>query len=265
VRTAAVSPLELLPHPARLEALGPLLEDPIRAVRSETARALAAVPRDAFDPDLRRAFDAALAEFEAAQLAQADQPAAHLNLAVVAAARGETERALAEYRTALRLDPGFVPARVNLANLYNALDRNADAERELRAALAVAPEQGELHYSLGLLLAEERRYEEAEAALARAAEHMPGRPRVRYNRGLALQRLGRAEAAETELLAAHAIAPDDPVILYAVVVLLVQTESFDRALPYAEQLVVLAPGAPGPQRLLERVRGGANSPADGPP
>jgi tetratricopeptide (TPR) repeat protein len=258
VRSTAAGGLDRLPPALRLTPAAPLLRDPIRAVRTEAARVLAAVPRESLSPAQLSTFEEALEEYRSAQIAQADTPAAHLNLAVVLAHQGQPERAEEAYRTAIRLDPGFLPARFNLANLYNQMGRNPDAESVLREGIRRAPEEGsdkgELHYSLGLLLAEEQRLEEADRHLALAAELLPGRARVRYNRALLLQRLGRDAQAEEVLLEARELARSDPNILYALAVFYAQREDWSRALPHAEELTKLAPEAPGPRQLLERIR-----------
>jgi predicted CXXCH cytochrome family protein len=253
VRATAARGLEHAPPEQRLAAVAPLLSDPIRAVRSEAARVLASVPAAQFNAAQRAAFDEALAEYEATQIANSDWPAAHLNLAVLQTLQGRPDLAEQSYRTAVALDRDFLPARVNLANLYNALGRNQDAERTLREAIEHAPDEGELHYSLGLLLAEEQRLEDASLALGEAARLLPERTRVHYNYGLALQRLGRREQAESELLVAHRLQKTDPNVLQALVAFYAQQRQWDRAYPYAKRLVSLYPNAPGPRQMLMQI------------
>jgi len=252
LRATAAAGLVRLPPEQRLAAL-PLLEDPIRAVRVEAARVLAELPSDHFDPAQLRAFEAALAEYREAQLAMADMPGGRLNLAVLYAQRGEPELAVKAYRTALRMDPDFLPARANLANLYNGMGRNDAAEQLLREGIERAPDEGELHYSLGLLLAEEKRLEEAQEALSRAASLLPHRARVRYNQALALQQLGRRSEARAALQKARRIDPRDPAVAYALAVFYAQQGQWEQALPHARDLIALAPGEPGPQRLLRSI------------
>ena len=246
VRAAAAGALEHLDPRRRMAALVPLLDDPVRAVRIEAARALTSVPRAALDARQAPRFDAALAEYVDAQEAAADLPAAHLNLGVLHARGGDPAAAGRSYRRALHLDPAFAPARFNLANLLNRQGKNAEAEAVLRAGLQRAPADGELHYSLGLLLAEERRFEAAAASLERAAALLPVRPRVRYNLGLVLQRLGQPEAAEAALLAANAADPRDPDVLAALAQLLASRGETARARAYAEALRRLDPAGPAP-------------------
>lgn len=256
VRIAAAAAMDVLPLRERLEVAAPLLEDPVRAVRVEAARVLAAVPAGQFSQDQARTFQAALKEYEAAQLTAAEQPAAHLNLGIVYADLGRAEDAERAYRRALRLEPAFVPALANLAQLYNRLGRNPEAERLLREVVKLEPDYGEGHYSLGLLLAEDPgRLAEAEVHLARAAELIPERARVHYNRGLALQYLERRKEAEAALLRAYELEPGSPDTLHALAVLYAQDERWEQAARYAEELARLLPGDPGVRRLLSFVQG----------
>ena len=254
VRVAAVGALEVMPPPERLPRLAPLLKDPTRAVRIEAARVLAAVPADRFDASQRKAFDAAVAEFIEAQMSMADMPSTHLNLAVLYTSQGKRDLAEAEYLTALRMDPYFGPGRANLVTLYNSMGRNADAERVLREGIRRTPDEGELYYSLGLLLAEEKRLGEAAEALGSAARIMPERARVRYNLALALDRLSREKEAEATLLQAFQLDPRDADIVYAAAAFYVQRRQWKRALPFAEQLVAIAPGDARALQLLAGIR-----------
>lgn len=254
VRAAAVRSLSYLPLPERYERLSPLLSDPVRTVRTEAARLLAAVPRRAFSGDRLQAFDAALAEYVAAQRAVEDQPAAHLNLAVTYADQGDLDKAYEEYQTALRLDSAFVPARINLAMLHDQRGEKAEAEKQFREVLRLEPKMGEAYYSLGLLVAEdEKRLAEAAELLAKAAELSPQNPRVRYNYGLALQKLGRVREAEEALLAAHKVAPQAVDYLHALAVFYTQQTQWERARAAAKELIRLEPGNRQWPMLLEEI------------
>ncbi len=253
LRRTALSGLARLGPEPRLKAAAPSLKDPIRAVRIESARILASVPRELFDASQRADFDKALEEFKQAQMSVADQPSGHLNLGVMYASTGRRDLAEQSYLTALRKDPGFLPARFNLTNLYNSMGRNADAEQVLREGIKRAPKEGELYYSLGLLLAEEQRYPGAATNLGRAAELMPTRARVHYNHGLALQTLGRRSSAETALLNAHRLSENDPSILQALAIFYFQGRHWDQAATYMEKLTRLYPNEPGPRRMLEQI------------
>jgi Flp pilus assembly protein TadD len=256
-RRAAVRALEGIRPGTLLAQVGPLLSDPVRAVRVEAARVLSSIPATDFAPDVRGKFDAALGEFQAVQTTALDMPGSHLNLAVVAENQGRVPEAEQHYRDALRLDADFTAARLNLARLYATTARPRDAEQVLREGLARVPDQGDLHYSLGLLLAEQGRLAEAITALGEAARLLPERPRTQYNYALALQRAGRRLEAEVALLKAQNLAPTDRSITYALAVFYSQDRRWFLAVPWAEKLVALDPVDPQAQQFLAQVRANA--------
>ena len=255
VRAYAARALAGVPAPDRLIAGVPLLEDPLRAVRSEAAVALASLPESSLPERSRAAFRAALAEHVATQRAQQDTPEANLNLALISERRGDVARAESFYRAAIALDAAFHPAHANLAMLLARAGRIADAEHTLREGIARAPVAGELHYDLGLVLAEAGRIEEAEAALARAEALLPGHARSAYNHALALQHLGRDADALRAFERARALDPADADIAYALAVLHVQQGRRGEALPHAENAVRL--GDPRARELLDALRSGS--------
>jgi predicted CXXCH cytochrome family protein len=257
VRRSAVAALEGSRPGTRLAQVVPLLTDPVRAVRIEAARVLSSVPASEFDAAQRVKFEAALAEFVAAQQVSLDMPGARINLAVVAENQGRPADAETDYLAALRLDSDFMPARLNLARLYSAAGRPRDAERILREGLERASNQGELRYSLGLLLAEQSRLAEAAAELTNAAHLLPDRPRVHYNQALALQRLDRRAEAEAAFLKAQSLAASDRAITYALAVFYAQDRRWFLAVPWAEKLVALDPADPQAQQFLAQLRAGA--------
>jgi predicted CXXCH cytochrome family protein len=261
VRAAAADSLESAAPEQRLYTLGPLLTDPVLAVRIAAARSLSSLPAARIGPVLRPAFDAALAEYMAVQNLALDMPGARLNLATVHQNVGRLEEAERHYRQALAIDPDFTPARANLSRLLNRSGRNAEAVQVLTEGLARQPGIGELQYSLGLLLAEEGRLPEAAAALEQAATLMPGRARVQYNLGLALQQTGRRPEAERALLAARELAPDDPDPVRALAIFYTQAGRRAEALRWAERLEALAPGDVQARQLAAQLRGPMPVPA----
>ena len=250
VRAAAADSVEGLSASQRVEALSPLLTDPLRAVRIAAARNLSSLPVDQLGAATRPAFEAALSEYIAAQSVALDMPGAQFNLAIVYENTGRRELAEQHYLGALKIDPDFTAARANLAQLYSGLARNAEAERVLAEGVRRNPRIGELQYSLGLLLAEEKRMEEATEALAQAAKLLPNQANVHYNYGLALERMGRKDLAETALLRAQRLDPADPAVPYALAVFYAQSGRKGQALEWAERLRTLRPGDPQVQRLI---------------
>jgi tetratricopeptide (TPR) repeat protein len=255
VRLAAVRSLPSLADEEIERRLAPLLRDPIRTVRMEAARILSRVPPQRFGREDRAAFDAALAEYLRGQESLDDQPAAHLNIAVVRANLGDVKGAEEEYHTALRIDPRFVPARINLAMLDDQQGKMGEAEGELRRVIELEPKMAEAHYSLGLLLGEDDRHMAAAAqSLAQAVALAPENPRMRYNYGLALQKLGEAAKAEEQLRQAHKLAPEAADYLRALAIFYTQQKRWVSAAACAAELVERHPNDPQAQNLLEYAR-----------
>lgn len=213
VRRAALALLGAWDPARRWQTGGPLLADPVRGVRLAAVDALADAA--AAVPAAQRAtFDAAVAEYRATQMLNADRAESWLNLGSLDARLGHPDAAEAAYRRAIDSDPHFLPAYVNLADLYRQLGRDPDGERVLRQGLAVGDDAG-LQYALGLLLVREQRRDEALAALAAAARGAPDVPRYAYVYALALDGAGRRADAIAVLEAAHRRASGDRDILAA--------------------------------------------------
>lgn len=253
VRAAAVTGLQGMPGDVLVQTAGHLLEDPIRIVRQEAARTLLPA-RSALGLKRRQRLDAISRELEATLRSEADLPSGSLSLGLHLAALGRFDEAEAAYRTALERDPDFTPARFNLGNLLNALGKNEEAKQVFREAVRRSPENGELRYSLGLLLAEMQKFDEAARELGEAARLLPARTRVAYNHALALQRAGRAKDAVAVFEGLVKQEPENPDFVYALLNLHAQQSRWAQALPLAERLVELVPGADGPRRILEDVR-----------
>jgi tetratricopeptide (TPR) repeat protein len=256
VRAVATRSFQSLPpSPELYQRLAPMLDDPVRAVRTEAARLLSVVPRTEFSQKDAEAFDAALEEYLENQEFLGDQPAAHLNMGVVYTNLRRLDQAERAYQTALRLDPQFVPAMINFAMLCDQQGRKGEAEQQFRKVIELEPELADAHYSLGLLLAEnEQRLEEASGFLAEAARLAPKNPRIHYNYGLALQKLGRADEAEKALIAALKLSPASTEFLHALAILYAQQKQWGPARSCAEQLIRLEPRNPQWQALLELIQ-----------
>ncbi len=202
VRHAAIGGIEcLLPLQESAPLLAPLAGDPVRAVRMQAARVLAASagPAPGASGTDGEALQAALAEYEAAQRALGDRPEAHLNLAGLHEELGRPGEAEAELRTALGMDPLFTPAAVNLAELQRRTGREAEAETTLREALGRSPEDAALHHALGLSLVRQGRGPEGLTALELAARLAPDDARLGYVYAVALHDSGRRDEARGEL------------------------------------------------------------------
>lgn len=197
-------------HPqGALTDLLPLLRDPVRSVRLETAAVLAALPPGSLGPEARASLDAALEEYVASERFNADRPESLVNLGSVLGARGDLDGAQRAFEAAQQRDPGFLPAYVNLADVYRAAGEELKAEQVLRTALLHAGASGTAHHALALSLIRQHRLAEALPLLKEAATREPGNARFAYVYAVALQESGEREAAIKELRRALRSHPDD--------------------------------------------------------
>jgi tetratricopeptide (TPR) repeat protein len=253
VRRAAAGAVESTDPARRVELLAPLLDDPVRAVRMEAARALAVAPREQLSDAQRTSFDRSLAEFIAAQQFNADRPESHLNLGLLYAAQRRLPEAEAALRAALQVDPRFVPAAVNLADLYRASGRDAEGERILRAALEHDSRSAATHHALGLLLVRQKRMPEALVELEAAVRLDPEGPRYGYVYAVALHGTGRAQQAMEVLSRVLARHPYDRDTLSALIAYSHQQGNPRQALAYARRLAELEPSSAEVRQLVERL------------
>ena len=222
-----------------VELMVPLLFDPVKAVRIETATRLADAPDQMLQPYQREALATALEEYERTMTYSLDFAFAGHNLGNLYSRLGDASRAESYYRSAIEIDDLFHPAKMNLAILLNSQGRNAEAEVLLREVVEHAPEQYEAAYSLGLLLGEMQRMEDAVEFLGRASQGIPQRARVHYNYGLTLQAVGRMADAESALRRALDLEPENIDFLFALADHYVKRGEFQRAIPLTDRMITL--------------------------
>jgi Flp pilus assembly protein TadD len=214
VRSAAARMLLVLDPVERLRIGGPLLEDPVRAVRIHAARALADAAVDALPSAQRDRLRAGFDEYVASQHAAAERPEAHVNLGMFYTERGAPADAEREYRTAIRLQPAFTAAYVNLADLYRTQGREREAEATLRDGLAHVPGDGDLAYALALARVRQSDRVEAIDLLRQAVGNRPENPHYAYVYAVALRDAGRPAEALAVLESALTRFPTDRDLLF---------------------------------------------------
>lgn len=147
VRESAIRAVSaLLPPAERVEFYGPLLRDPVRAVRILAARDLLSVPGQG------PAWSNAIAEYEAVQSSLLERAEANLNLAMLYQASGRGDKVEPQLRSALQRDPDFFPALVTLAQWLEANGRADEARRLIADQLAQHPDAALLQHTQGLML-----------------------------------------------------------------------------------------------------------------
>ncbi len=254
VRVAALDALDMAGPDDRLRLAVPLLDDPIRAVRTRAARVLAPVAALVTDPVVRPVLDRVLDEYAQTEMVNAERPESHVNLGNFYAEQQQFTQAEASYMTALRLDPDHVPACVNMADLYRVQGRDDLGEPLLRRAIEARPEQAAAHHALGLLLARQARASEAVDALRRAAGLETGNLRFGYVYAVALHSAGDVAKAIVELESLHARQAADRDVLVALAMFNRDAGHLDTAIRFAETLVALAPDDAAATHLLAQLR-----------
>ncbi len=254
VRREAVRALEPLPPPDRVRLGAPLLNDSIRSVRIEAARLLAGTSPDLLRQDQRTALDRVISELIDSEMAVADRPEDHVNLALLYVQMSRTSDAESELYTALRLDPGYVPAMVNLADLYRLQNRDDMGQQWLQKAVAAAPNAAEPIHALGLLKVRQKQYQEALGMLARAALLQPDNTRYSYVYAVALNSTGQTDKAITILQQAHERRPADRQVLTGLIAFERDKGNLASAIAYAQQLVQLTPNDPDAKEMLAELQ-----------
>jgi len=249
---AARAALALTPR-QRVLAIGWLVEDPLRAVRIEAASTLADVPSELLSESLRGARSRALEEYRRALGVSADQPAAHVNLAVLHQRQGDVKAAEDAYLTALRLGDYFVPAYTNLSDLYAAQKRDGEGAALLHRGLERTPDSADLHFALGLLLARQEQAEPALKELAAATRLAPEIAYFAFAYGVALNTEGRARDALAVLRPAVERHPNDQNLLGAIATIARDARRFDEALEAAKRLQALFPQQPEARAIVEDI------------
>jgi len=217
VRMASVSALEAFPLEMLVKMVFPMLNDPVRVVRIEAARVLAAVPAGQLKGEQLAIYNTAVEEYLESQLINADRPQAQLNLGNYYLIKQDIQKAEAAYQQAILLESAFTPAYVNLADLYRAQGKEVEAEAQLRRAIGVVADDASVHYSLGLLLVRKQQMGDAIEMLERAVELDNDNVHYVYVYAIALNSSGKVKQATEVLHEAHLRYPGNTDILTALV------------------------------------------------
>ncbi len=250
VRMAAVGVLGNTDAATRARHLPRMLDDVSRVVRMDAARGIAGEPERRLTPAERAKFEAALADYTAAQRFNADRPEGHANLGALHAARGQFDEASSSFRKAIEIDPTFVLAAVNLADLNRAAGRDDEAVKVLESSLQTNPASAPLHFALGLTRVRQGNLPEALAALGQAAKLEPEAPRFAYVYAVALHDSGRRADALAVLESALSRHPFDREILIALASYEREAGDLSGARARIELLRRLEPGDPTIEQLL---------------
>jgi tetratricopeptide (TPR) repeat protein len=265
IRATAIANLQgRLPEAEFAQTIAPLLDDPIRLVRTEAARALSGAPEGALRGFQRQQLSDALDEYKRGLLVNNDRAGAHLMLGIVAEGQGQDDQAVRAYQDALHVEPRTTGPRTNLAALYDRLaeteDRRAGqaaSRGDTAAAEKAAAEANRLRQEATRLRREEL------DLFARDARLAPEAPFVQYRYGMLLYLHRRYDEAEQALRKAHDLEPNNPQFLLGLVLFFKERNRPQQALPLAEQLFKLRPQDATYQQVLNEIRALSSPRAEG--
>jgi len=204
-----------------IDALLPLVADPLRLVRIRAAEALSPIPQDRVPEEAREHLKTAQAEFLSALNARPDDWSSHYNLGNFYASQNEIEKATASYETAIRLEPRAILALTNIAIVYGRKGEYDKAETSLKKAIEIDPKSAPVHFNLGLLLAERSRKEEAEKELRTALNLDPKLAPAAYNLGLLIMK-GHPDEGLSYCRKAYELSSNNPKYSYTLAFFQVQ-------------------------------------------
>lgn len=253
VRRSALTLVEHLPAEHRWAVAGKLLDDPVRAVRMEAGRVLAALHDEAPSPAQTLALESAIAEYVSAQMANAEHPQSHVNLGLLHLDMGNAYKAVQAYRQAITLDPSYVIAYINLADLYRSQQDEEKVAETLLAARAQAGPSASVEHALGLHYVRLGQLPRALASLAAATRIEPDQATFAYAHAVALHSTGDTAQALKVLERVHAGHPMDGQVLMALVRLHLSGGDRDAAGNYARRIAALDPRAGTAEEILRRL------------
>ncbi len=254
MRLAAARIASSLPPTERIAVAGPLLSDPLRAVRLEAANALVEIPLAQLPAEQQTAWRRAADEYVDTQKYNADRPESRTNLGTFNARLGKFDAAQAEFAAARKLDPNYVPAYVNSADAYRQQGRESDAIRTLKEGIGVLPSNATLHHALGLAYARGQQRDIALGEFARSVQLAPDNPRYTYVYAIALNSNGRSAEATRMLQRAAERWPADRNILFALAALARDAGNKDEARKAALALVAADPDDREARALLQQLK-----------
>lgn len=225
-------------NPSRADELakeiGPLLDDPVRSIRTEAARRLTGVADEWLTSSQRASLEVALQEYNERQIREADHAAGHLSLAAIARQQGNRQRQIKHLRNAIKIEPYLSGARGELATLLGGPDGDPEAVKEL--------------------------WKEEIELLERDADFLPENADIRYRLGLLRFQSGDLAGAEQTLSIASRLAPGNPTYLMTVALLQERRftltgdqKHFDSAVGTLRKLDEMTPGNPNAKEILRRL------------
>jgi predicted CXXCH cytochrome family protein len=231
------------------KTLLPLLDDPSRMIRMESAFKLSVINPSDLDIINAKKLNKAIDEYIDAMEYSADFAGSRHNLGNLYTNLGKSEKAIENYKEAIKIDNQFYPAKINLATLFNRLGKNEKAENLLLDVTNKNPELGDAFYSLGLLQAEIGKYDQSISNLKKATELLPEYSRAWFNYFNMLDFKNHLPEAEKTLNKCLEIDPQNTEFLYAKIEFLLKQKRENEAVEIATTILEFYPNSPDKKEL----------------
>lgn len=185
-RMASIRSLSQVYENKAIREILDMLNDPVRAVRYEAARAYSKVPYIEKADLVRNSHRSTMQEYLKMLLVNSDQPATHVNMGIYYFNEDNADSALLCYKNALRIDSFCVEASINLADLYRHFGDETLGEKILVQQLSRSPESAELFHAIAMLYVRQNRRKRALDMMQKSIEYDSGNPYYYYIYAIAL-------------------------------------------------------------------------------
>lgn len=232
-------------QPDLWNSIRPLLNDPVRSVRTDAAWIL----RREIDPQSLTGKE--LTEW---MTQISDQPSGVLRKAAYYESRGEAVETEKQYRRLITLEPSASTSYHELCRFLSSIGKSAEAFPVLEEGIAKALDPNPLEHDRALLYAELGRLEDAEKSLQKVLKRDPRYPRAAYNLGLLQNQRGKIKEAIQTLRNATKAEPDSPEAPYALATILIQQNQSKEAVQLLQQILVQHPSYTPAQQLMRQLQ-----------
>ena len=250
VRYEALRSLMNFPPAQYQNAIFPLLNDKVRAVRIAAADLFTGTPKENIPPSYFTAYSTASSELNNYMLYQADFAHGNISIGDYYMKMHDQKDAEKFYLRAIQKDSLANLPRLNLSILYNSEGRNEEALHVLETAEKIDNKNPQIFYDMALLYNEINNKKSALLNFEKAYNLNMEDSRLCYNYALLLQQTGNSSKAIKVLENGLKIDKASSSINYALAYVYLQNKQVQKAREYAIILKRLDPDNPDYQQLF---------------
>jgi len=244
VRNQSLNSLAQFPPNSWVNAVTPMLKDPVRGVRIAAANTLSFVPQGSLNKESLSGYNSASIELLSFLHNQSDYPSGNISLGDYYYRVGDLKNAEKYYLRSLKIDSLANYSRLNLSSVYNALGQNGKALIILNEALKIDPSNPKIHYNLALLYVELNRKEFALKSFATAFKLKYYDDNFYYNYALFLQKQKSNLKADSVYSEGLRIFPYSEQLNYRAAYFFLQSNNKVKAMDCIRKLKAINPNNP---------------------